>query len=357
MMKKMFALASVTALTGLVATMSAVGCSSTISSVEPTEGGGGGLTEAGPKKEAGPPVVDPDGGDTDGSTGKVEEKTVGKECASTADCKVAGSVNDNVCSKGLFGKSAADADDLYGSPVCLQTKCDIGTAGTTADVICDDGPGVCIPASATQNICLPACTFDSTKIDGACAGGNKCNPAYTLTDPMTMKVSALGYCFGACGADADCKGTAGMKCQVEDGLCVKTPVVFAKAVGAGCTRPAMAADPAQCNCNFVGNHADGGVSPDADKGFCTHACVTGAAGDAVCGTAKATWKCTAKLPKLDSAGKPAFTAQVDNISGSCAQPCTMDSECSTLNTAVGGTGTLVKCKAYAGGSFCDATAD
>jgi len=57
MVKKFFALASITALTGLVATLSAAGCSSTT-----VEGGGGAaetgtpVTEAGTKKEASAPI-------------------------------------------------------------------------------------------------------------------------------------------------------------------------------------------------------------------------------------------------------------------------------------------------------------
>ncbi|MEA2751960.1 MAG: hypothetical protein QOI41_6103, partial [Myxococcales bacterium] len=185
-----------------------------------------------------------------------------------------------------------------------------------------------------------------------CAGGNKCNIAYLGTDAM-MKTAALGFCFGACQADTDCKGTTGNKCQKEDGLCVATPAVYAKAVGAGCNG---AATTAECNCNRTGNHADGGVSPDAEKGICTHACVTGAGGNAVCNTALAGWKCTAKLPAVDSAGKPAFTGQPDDVAGSCAFPCTDDTTCATL-AASSGLGALLKCRTFADGKYCDPSAD
>ncbi|MDB5213302.1 MAG: hypothetical protein JWO86_1229, partial [Myxococcaceae bacterium] len=100
MFKKMFALASVTALTGLVATLSAAGCSSTTTVADTGDAPTG--TDGG-KKETGP-IVTPEAGDPDTSTpGVIEEKTVGKECTSSADCKVAGSVNDNQCAKGAFG--------------------------------------------------------------------------------------------------------------------------------------------------------------------------------------------------------------------------------------------------------------
>jgi hypothetical protein len=356
MFKKMFALASVTALTGLVATLSAAGCSST-TTVQPDGDAGGGVDAT--KKETGvgmPPEGDADTSET--GTGTPEEKTVGKECTSSADCKIAGSVNDNQCSKGGFLDG-----DLFGSPICIQPMCTQGNSNppTVGDLLCDDQTGLCLPTggSDTSGICFPFCSFDSTKVVDVCAGGNKCNIAYLGTDTTTKAASAIGFCFGACTADTDCKGTAGQKCQTEDGLCLNADklVAYAKTVGQGCAKPALATDPAQCNCTFVGNHADGGVSVDADKGFCTHSCITGAGGDAVCNTAKATWKCTAKLPTVDGSGAVAFTAQPTDVSGVCAQPCAADADCSTLNTAVGGTGTVVKCKTFADGKYCDATAD
>jgi hypothetical protein len=346
----MFALASVTALTGLVATVAAAGCSSTTTVAD--NGDTGVIT---PTKEAGPPHPMLEGGpEDDGSMpGQTEEKTVGKPCASTADCKVAGSVNDNACSKGGFVDG-----DLLGTPVCIQPSCTQGSGGTIGDLLCDDQTGLCLPTggSDTMGICLPFCSFDSTTVSDKCEGGNKCNIAYLGTDTMTMKASAIGFCFGACTQDTDCMGTTGQKCQVEDGLCVNADkLVTYTAVGTACTRPAAGAA-STCNCNVVGNHADGGISADADKGYCTHSCITGTAGDAVCNTAKATWKCTAKLPTVDDMAKPLFNAQPADVSGTCAQPCTMDTDCTALATASNLTG-LVKCKTYADGKYCDATAD
>ena len=82
----------------------------------------------------------------------------------------------------------------------------------------------------------------------------------------------------------------------------------------------------------------------------------GTAGDAVCNTAKATWKCTAKLPTVDSMNAALFSAQPADVGGTCALPCTADADCTTLATAANLTG-LVKCKTYADGKYCDATAN
>lgn len=366
MFKKMFALASVTALTGLVATVAAAGCSSTTTQVDNGDTGTP-IGDGGKKADA--PIIEPDdAGDAD--TTVPEEKTVGKECTSTADCKVAGSKNDNACSKGGFTDG-----DLLGSPVCIQPNCTQGAGGTIADLLCDDQTGLCLPTggSDTMGICLPFCSFDSTTVSDKCAGGNKCNIAYLGTDTMTMKASAIGFCFGACTIDTDCKGTAGQKCQAEDGLCVNAdkyapnttsvpPLVAYTAAGTFCKRPAGTA-PNTCNCNYVGNHADGGISADADKGLCTHACITGAAGDAVCNTAAAGWKCTAKLPLVDDKAAALFSGQPDDVGGTCALPCATDADCTTLGTS-STLLTLLKCRSFAGaggvaaaGKFCDPTAD
>ena len=277
--------------------------------------------------------------------------TVGKLCTSNTDCTPAGSPT--TCSKGGFS-----IGDLFGSPVCIQASCTQGTGGTLDDVLCDGRAGLCfVPGgSGTSGICLPFCTFTSTAVSNACAGGNKCHFEYAGTDVTTMKASALGYCFGACAADADCTGTPGQKCQVEDGICVNPDKLQTyTAAGTACTRPAAGLT-STCNCASVGNHADGGVSPSADKGFCTHACITGSAGDAVCDTAKTGWKCTASLPALDDKGMALFEGQPADIAGTCAQPCAMDDDCTTLATASGLTG-LVKCKTYADGKYCAPTAD
>jgi len=351
MFKKMFALASVTALTGLVATVAAVGCSSTttVAGTDTTDTG----VPVKPHTDGGIPTPGDNEDDTMEAGGQAEEKTVGKVCTSSADCKVAGSVNDNACSKGGFQDG-----DLFGTPVCIQPSCTQGSGGTIADLLCDDQTGLCLPTggSDTMGICFPFCSYDSTMVSDKCAGGNKCNIAYLGTDTMTMKASAIGFCFGACGTDADCMGTAGQKCQAEDGLCLNADkyVTYAKVAGQGCSRPVGTAA-ADCNCNFVGDFADGGTSPNPDKGFCTHACVTGAAGNTVCQNAAAGWKCTAKLPTVDDKGAALFSAQPDDVAGTCALPCTDDASCAAIVTSSGLPATQIHCKTYADGKYCDAS--
>jgi len=277
--------------------------------------------------------------------------TVGKLCSSKTDCNLGGSAS--TCSKGGF-----QIGDIFGSPVCIQATCTQGTGGTIQDLLCDDKAGLCfVPGgSGKSGICFPFCTFTSTAVSNACAGGNKCHYAYAGTDVTTMKPAALGYCIGACSVDADCTGTPGEKCQAEDGFCVNPDKLRTyTAAGSACTRSADGFT-STCNCAYVGNHADGGVSASADKGFCTHACITGSAGDAVCDTASTGWKCTASLPALDEKGIALFDGQPADIAGTCAQPCGVDDDCTALATASALTG-LVKCKKYADGKYCAPTAD
>jgi hypothetical protein len=340
MFKKMFALASVTAITGLVATVAIAGCSSTNTVQDAADSA---VPDA--KKPQDGAVVTAD------SAPPAEEATVGKACTSAADCKVPDTVNDNVCSSGVF----ADGD-LFGSPICIQPKCTQGSGGTIGDLLCDGEAGLCLPSGGGKSgTCFPFCAFDSTKVTSACTGGNKCNVAYLGTS--SGAATAIGFCFGACTADADCKGTSGSKCQVEDGLCVNADkyVTFPKTLGQACSRPAGGGSSTDCNCNVVGKFSDGGTGPDADKGFCTRACVTGAAGDTACGAALAGWKCTGKLPLKDDKGAALFTAQAPDVSGTCALPCKVDADCASVVTSSSLTG-LIKCMPYAGGSFCDATA-
>jgi hypothetical protein len=343
MMKKMFALASVTALVGLVSAVASAGCSST-STVE------GGL-DATPGIEGGTGRRDgaADSGSGDGSVleedaaAAPEEGTVGKICDTTADCNVADSKNDNDCTKGAFKDG-----DLFSTPVCIQGSCSQGAAKTVADILCDDQAGLCLLTSSGSKtgICFPACQFDATKVSAACEGNNKCQFTFTLTD-NAGKYTGLGYCFGACQADTDCKGTAGQKCQVETGLCVNADalVTTGKALGSGCTKT-------ECeSCNTVG-----GNGPDKDKGICTRQCITGAAGDAACNASVTGWKCTAKLEAKDDKGAVVFASQPDDIGGECAMPCTtvgVDAACTALQTA---TGTPMSCMEFANGKFCETIA-
>lgn len=336
--KKVFALASVTVLSGLVSAVTAVGCSSTTEvTVDDTDGG----------KDA-----TPDRAKTDAPVEEKlpEEKTVGKLCKTDQECEVAGSVGDNVCSIGFF-----TIGDLYGDPVCVS-PCTRGPGQTFADILCDGddaqtSPGVCLADNpGDMGPCLPACEFGSTKIDTPCQGANKCGAAYFGTI-QSGEAFSLGICLGACTADTDCKGSTGQKCQVETGLCVATKnfVTYSLAVGAGGCKGADTPD--KCNCNTVG-----GTGANKDAGYCTHHCITGAAGDTKCGGLKAGWKCSAGLPKeFTNPTKPAFTGQPDGILGTCALPCTQDTDCAPIAAAIntgGTTGVTAKCEDTAGFKIC-----
>ena len=336
MFKKVFALASVTALMGLVATVASAGCSST--SITASENDAGPAVGDGGKEGKAPVEAGPD----EDAAGPAEEGTVGKECTDTADCKVADSKNDNICGKGFA------TGDLFSTSVCIQQKCTQGAGGTVGDLLCDGEVGLCLPlaAGSKSGICLPFCDFSSTAVATACKGNNKCNLAYSATDAK-MVVKGIGSCQGACQADADCKGTAGQKCQIELGICLNADKieVYPKAFAAGCDN---AKDPAECNCNSVG-----GTGANKDKGICTRQCITGAAGDTACGAAVAGWKCTARLPVVDTMAKALFTGQPPDIAGVCALPCTVagvDPLCTALATA---TGAPFQCKAFGGGLFCE----
>jgi len=345
MIKKMFALASVTALVGLVSSMGAAGCSSSSGGDDGDAAVDASLPDVRRPKE---------GGDED-AAGPPEEGTVGKECKADTDCNVAGSKNDNICTQG----ATADGD-LYGSPVCIQLACKQGKNGTFADLFCDDGAGLCTVASgSTSGVCLPACGFDSASVTSKCNGGNKCLFEYYGTT-SAMKVVGVGYCEAACVTDGDCKGTGGQKCQTETGYCKNPDKIekYAKMPGEGCNG-AAATD--ECFCIRVG-----GAGASKDKGVCTKSCITGAAGNAICGAAgdggatgdggtgdTTGWTCTAQMPLKDDKGAAAFTGQPDDLKGVCAKPCQDvdgDVACADLATA---TGTPMKCKEFAGGKWCD----
>ncbi len=346
MIKKMFALASATALVGLVASVAGVGCSSSASDT-PEEAGADASLDARKLKEAGL---------EDDAAPPSEEGTVGKECKADTDCKVPGTKNDNVCSPGKFA-----VGDIWGTPICIQPKCTQGNTGEIEDLYCDKGAGLCVPndSSGTSGICLPRCAFDSTKVTSNCVGGNKCVLGYYL--PAAEKTTGIGYCEAACLSNADCKGTPGQKCQLETATCKSEAelTTYAKPPGEGCTSNPTAPE---CFCISVG-----GTSANAKKGVCTKACITGAAGDALCaaagtaadggagdgGAGTTGWTCTAALPVKDDKGVAAFTGQPADLSGVCALPCqnlSGDVACADLATA---TGTPMKCKQFAGGKWCD----
>lgn len=334
MVKKLFALASITTLTGLVAATGAAGCTTT-EVVEQSDDAGTGEGGKGPKKNPNPIDDDDDDGDDDDE--EIPSKTVGKECSNDDECVPEGTDSINFCSKGNFHSEGGD--DLYGTPVCVGLCAPAANPKTVADYLCDGEQGLCIPAGGGQGLCLGLCAFDATKVIDACAGNNKCTPGLSVQSEKG-EIFGLGYCWGACTQDSDCKGTAGQKCQAELGTCVaeKHHVAFKKDIGEVCDRTKVD----ECACRAVG-----GTGPDKDVGFCTHTCLTGAAGDTLCGSKKAGWKCSAGLA---ASGDFAFTGQPDDILGECMQPCSDDTDCADLAAE---TELDVACADYAGGKFCD----
>jgi hypothetical protein len=274
-----------------------------------------------------------------------EEKTVGKLCKSDADCEVPNSAGDNVCSLGFFV-----IGDLYGDAVCVS-QCKRGPGQSFADILCDGddqgAPGICSASNPGEmGVCFPSCEFNSSTIATNCQGANKCTPSYFGTSQQG-EVFSLGICLGNCTQDLDCKGTPGSKCQKELGLCTTSSkyVTYTKVTGQACN----GTSPTDCNCNTVG-----GTGVNANRGYCSHTCLTGSAGDAVCNSKVAGWRCSAGLPSVFTDGKPAFNAQPAGILGSCAKPCVSDGDCTALAATVNtGGGTAVGvCEATAGGKIC-----
>lgn len=336
MSKKLFVAVTGTLLTSLFTTLVVVGCSS-------DESSGGGDPDAGQqdvKTTDATPDRKPPTNEVDGAP-PPEEGTVGNTCSSDTDCAVQGSVGDNICSKG-----AAQGNDLFGTPVCIQPTCTIGSGNTIDDITCDDQKGLCVPTGAgASGVCFPFCTFDSTAVQAKCQGGNKCSGAY-ISNGQSGALG-LGFCAPSCTADADCKGTAGQKCQVETGECltaanhVDMTGKFAKACDPTATTAACACAPS---------------AADTKKGLCGSSCVTGTAGNTACATAggNENWKCTAHLQasyKGNGGSTIAgYTGQPDDIVGSCALACPNgDEDCAGLSTEAG---TPMTCQEFVGGSFC-----
>lgn len=334
MSKKFFVLATLTVVSSTFAVIGVSGCSSSDEnpSTAPTSDGGAGSADA---------KLDRNTPDTStGTTSTIEEATVGAECKNNDDCAVTGTTNDNICSIGAF-----DIGDMYGSPVCIQPRCTIGSSGAFEDILCDGKAGLCLPSAAgsASGTCLPLCIYTSTQISQACKGSNKCQKAYNA-QAGGGAAAAIGFCSGACSEDADCKGTPGQKCQAETGQCVNAAsyVPSTKKVGESCS-----SNTTDCSCD---------TNTDATKGYCGHTCTTGASGNATCAKAAGdddNWKCTARLPTtMTSGGKstPGFTAQPDNVLGGCALACPNgDSDCAALSAS---TGVTLGCTEYADGKYC-----
>lgn len=335
MSNKVYALATLAVVSSTFAMVGLSGCSSSSDD----------LPDTAPSADAGAESADakldhntPD--TSGGQTSTAEDGTVGVECQSNDDCSVIGTINDNVCSVGAFS-----VGDMYGSPVCIQTKCTIGSGGTFEDLLCDARAGLCLPSSksSSSGTCLPLCIYTSTTIAQPCKGANKCQRAYN-GQGSDGSAAAIGFCSWACSEDADCKGTPGEKCKADTGTCVKpeTYVPPTKKVGELCSSTST-----DCSCQ---------TKTDATKGYCGHTCTTGATGNATCAKAAGdddNWKCTTTLPTTMTSGgtsKPAFTGQPDGVLGTCALACPNgDSDCASLAAT---TGVALTCTEFADGKYC-----
>ncbi|MBI2394602.1 MAG: hypothetical protein HYV09_33845 [Deltaproteobacteria bacterium] len=287
-------LAALAMVSGLVA------CSSSSSGgTTPTDGGKTDAATDAPKP------VDGAKPETAVDTGPNENGTTGIKCTSDDDCDKGGDIQ-SVCTENAFS-----GNSLNPTPVCIAVECDIGDG--TKIMGCDKNTGVCL-STGSGGICFPVCEFaDSADAPKGCEGNNKCN-LYGWGKDDAGKTIGVGYCFGGCKADADCP--TGNKCQVEDGLCMKTVVTYTKTPGTACT-DLDAKAPAKCNCLYT----------TADKaGYCANTCWFGET------TCAAGFTCDAGLPKTAiREGDTVFTAVPKGMAGYCLKDCTTDADCAGLN--------------------------
>jgi hypothetical protein len=277
---------------------------------KPVEGGG---TDT----KTGTDVKPVDGSKTDADT--PTDMTTGKPCTDDATCDVTGA-GINSCG------NAFAIGTIYPDPVCLGRGCDIGDG--TSIMGCDHDLGVCLDDGAS-GICLGACAFgaDGGALTTPCVGKDACNVLGWGKD-ASGKLQGVGYCFGGCTADADCK--AGNKCQKESGLCVKTVLTYTKAVGDPCT-DADAKSPAKCECLYLTTTKKGYCSSFCKVGDATTSCPTG-------------FTCSPGLPTKDSTdGSALFSKDPTGIGANCLKNCTTDADCTTINST---------CRDTASGKVC-----
>lgn len=342
MMKKFFALASMTAVAGVIAAGAMVGCSSSDDATPgTTDDAGTADAKADAKKDSG-------GNQVDGSvTPTVEEETVGKPCSADSDCEVADSVGDNVCSKGYLATQAGDIVDLFPTPVCIQSCGPINQAKVDDSYFCDGNAGVCFNFGIP--LCTGGCQFTSDAITVDCQGANNKCQAYLFGDDGSGGPAIIGACTGACTKDSDCAGTPGQKCQKEQGICQAANLVveYTTPQGSPCTENADAAANT-CLCATLG-----GTGANKDKGYCYSQCVTGTTG--ACGTG---WQCSSHIPTQldlqDGGVQPWMTKVPTGVVGSCSLPCDTTADCLANDAFKDMTAdTQVTCTQYADGKFCD----
>ena len=274
-----------------------------------TDTGSTGFDTAPPPTDTAPPP-------TDTGTGGVG--TTGNTCSSDLTCDPSATPI-NHCASTFFSLGP-----IYPSPVCVgynPPEC-AADDGTTV-VACDGTRGVCLK-SGTNEICLPACSFDDTgAAPTGCVGKDVCN-VFGFGHGASGAVG-VGYCFGGCKADADCPTSS--KCQIETGLCVTTKVTYTKSSGTACTKAADAGTTPTCNCLY---------GTTSSKGYCANYCTVGST---TCGTG---YKCSPQLPTSDSTG-PLFSKDPTGIAGNCLKTCTTTADCTAINSTCTTTATGKVC--------------
>ncbi|HSY20476.1 MAG TPA: hypothetical protein VK841_00070 [Polyangiaceae bacterium] len=236
--------------------------------------------------------------------------TVGMPCASDADCQPAGGPGVAICSLSL-------TPTVYPTPVCMLLTCNPGTDNLIH--YCDgpddpSSPGICIQVSSTQSLCLPQCVFAA---DGStalgCNGHDACS-FYGAGVGTNNEVIGVGYCWGACTADADCP--SGSSCQTNQGECVTTPTTPTKALGQACTDADNTSGACLCDVDLSSTAAN-------PPGLCTQFCQVGLTSDAC----PSGYVCQAFEPNTltgSTAGTstPGFTTQNTGLLGLCEAACT-----------------------------------
>lgn len=323
-MKKFFALASVTAVAGIMMAGAAAGCSSTTTTTVTEDAATKPDAKTSSTTDSGTGGNVVDSGKTDEDAGPQEQGTVGKECKSTRECNPEAIKAQNRCT------AALPVGSLYPTAACIG-DCKYDKSSRNIQT-CDKGLGICLNTS-NGGLCLPGCVFDETRYgdekgDGKCVGKNGCQVAgYGTSD--SGKVVGVGFCFGGCLQDADC--SSGEKCQVENGLCYKQANIktYPKKLGEQCKENTDPDATGDCNCNAASDGVTKGT------GFCTLACKTGEA-------TPAGWVCSTRLPGVTETNpdaKTKFKSEPKGLFGELYKSCTKDDECKEL---------LSKCLPYAG---------
>ena len=236
--------------------------------------------------------------------------TVGLPCASDADCQPPGGPGLAICSLSV-------TPTIYPTPVCMILGCDPGTDSFIH--YCDgpddpSSPGICIPVTSTQSLCLPQCAFaaDGSPAQG-CIGHDSCNFDGAGTDSNNDVIGA-GYCWGGCTTDAQCP--SGTACQINQGECVTAPTTPSKALGQACTSDDTTSGACLCDVDLTSTAAN-------PPGLCTQFCQVGLIGDAC----PSGYACQAFEPNTlpgSTAGTstPGFATQNTGLSGLCQAVCT-----------------------------------